>query len=131
MKREDGLLGLQKTYDFEAGRANVKPMEVGLVYNALSNGDVDAAVVGATDGRIAAMQLIVLQDDKNFFPNYALAPVIRQDTLEQHPDLKEILESLSGRLDDPTMQRLNGEVDVQKKSIEEVARGYLEEQGLL
>lgn len=130
-KREDGLIGLEKTYDFKAGRANIRPMDTGLVYSALANGDVDAATVGATDGRIAAMGLVLLEDDKGFFPNYALVPVIRKDTLDAHPDLKDILESLSTRLDDPTMQRLNGEVDVEKKAIEDVAATYLKEAGML
>ncbi len=130
-KREDGLIGLEATYGFEAGRANIKPMEVGLVFNALAGGSVDVAVVGATDGRIAAMDLVLLKDDKNFFPNYALAPVIREDTLAADPALQEILESLSARLDDATMQRLNGEVDVDRASIESVATGYLQAQGLL
>jgi osmoprotectant transport system substrate-binding protein len=130
-KREDGLIGLEKAYDFKAGRANIRPMEIGLVYNALAEGHVDVAVVGATDGRIAAMGLTLLKDDKNFFPNYALVPVVRRDSLEAHPDLKDILETLSQRLDDATMQRLNGEVDVEKKSIEEAATSYLKDQGLL
>ncbi len=130
-KRDDGLLGLQKTYEFEAGRANVKPMEIGLVFPALKNGDVDVSVVAATDGRIAAMDLTLLKDDKHFFPDYALVPVIRKDTLDAHPDLKDILESLSTKLDDATMQRLNGEVDVENKSIEEVAAGYLAAEGML
>jgi len=130
-KREDGLLGLEKKYDFKAGRANVRPMEIGLVYNALGNGDVDVATVGATDGRIAAMKLVLLKDDKNFFPNYALVPVIRKATLEAHPDLEGLLNTLSAKLDDATMQRLNGEVDVEKKPIEAVAKAYLDEAGLL
>ncbi len=130
-KRKDGLLGLQEVYGFEVGRANIKPMDLGLAYNALANGDVDVVSAQATDGLIAAMGLTLLKDDKNFFPNYALVPVVRQDTLEKYPELKEILESVSTRLDDATMQRLNGEVDVKKKSIEEVAAGYLKEQGLL
>jgi len=130
-KRKDGLLGLQEVYGFEVGRANIKPMDLGLAYNALANGDVDVVSAQATDGLIAAMGLTLLKDDKNFFPNYALVPVVRQDTLEKYPELKEILESVSTRLDDATMQRLNGEVDVKKKSIEEVATNYLKEQGLL
>jgi osmoprotectant transport system substrate-binding protein len=130
-KRKDGLLGLQEVYGFEVGRANIKPMDLGLAYNALANGDVDVVSAQATDGLIAAMGLTLLKDDKNFFPNYALVPVVRQDTLEKYPELKEILESVSTRLDDATMQRLNGEVDVHRKSIEEVAAGYLKEQGLL
>ena len=130
-KREDGLIGLQKTYDFKAGRANLRPMEIGLVYPALVNGDIDVATVGATDGRIAAMDLVLLEDDKSFFPNYALVPVVRKETLDAHPDLKNILESLSIKLDDATMQRLNGLVDVDRKSIDEVAKDYLKEAGLI
>ena len=130
-KRDDGLLGLQKAYDFEAGRANIKPMEIGLVFPALANGDVDVSVVAATDGRIAAMDLILLKDDKHFFPDYALVPVVRKATLDAHPDLKPTLEALSTILDDATMQRLNGEVDVQRKAVEEVATSYLKEKGLL
>ncbi|WP_137391524.1 glycine betaine ABC transporter substrate-binding protein [Rhodoligotrophos defluvii] len=130
-KREDGLIGLQKAYGFKAGRANVRPMEIGLVYPALANGDIDVATVGATDGRIAAMDLVLLKDDRGFFPNYALAPVVRKETLDAHPDLKETLESLSTKLDDATMQRLNGQVDVEKKSVEEVARNYLKQAGLI
>lgn len=130
-KRQDGLLGLQEVYGFKVDRANLKPMDLGLAYNALANGDVDIVVVQATDGQIAAMDLQLLKDEENFFPNYALVPVVRQDTLEEHPELKEILESLSVRLDDATMQRLNGSVDVDKRAIEEVAADYLKEQGLI
>lgn len=130
-KRQDGLLGLQETYGFKAGRANIKPMEIGLVFPALDNGDVDVSVVAATDGRIAAMKLRLLADDKHFFPDYALVPVIRTEVLEANPQLKDIIEALAVKLDDSTMQRLNGEVDVEKRTIEDVASGYLKEQGLL
>lgn len=130
-QRDDGLIGLEKVYEFEAGRANVRPMEIGLVYPALVNGDVDVATVGSTDGRIAANDLIVLEDDKSFFPNYALVPVVRQEVLEANPELKETLESLAAKLDDPTMQRLNGEVDVEKKAIEDVAATFLKKAGLI
>ncbi|WP_309083947.1 glycine betaine ABC transporter substrate-binding protein [Chelativorans sp.] len=130
-KREDGLLGLQRTYGFEAGRANVRPMELALAYNALANGDLDVVSAQATDGLIAALGLALLRDDKGFFPNYALAPVIRKETLDANPELKDILESLSARLDDAAMQRLNGQVDVEKKSIEEVSAMFLKESGLL
>lgn len=130
-KRQDGLLGLQETYGFETGRKNIRPMEIGLVFPALQNGDVDLAVVAATDGRIAAMDLILLEDDKNFFPDYALVPTIRTDILEASPKLVELLDQLSAKLDDATMQRLNGEVDVEKKSIEEVATAFLMASDLL
>jgi osmoprotectant transport system substrate-binding protein len=130
-KRDDGLIGLQSTYKFEAGRANIRPMDSGLVYTALANGDVDVAVCGTTDGRIEAMHLVLLKDDKNFFPNYALAPVIRKATLQAHPDLKVALELLSSKLNDATMRHLNGEVDVKKMSVPDVARSFLKENGLI
>lgn len=126
-KREDGLLGLQKAYGFEAGRANVRPMDLGLAYNALSNGDLDVVSAQATDGLIAAMDLTLLEDDKGFFPNYALTPVVRKEVLEAHPDLQGILEALSAKLDDAVMQRLNSAVDVDRKSVEQVAAEFLKE----
>ena len=130
-KREDGLIGLEETYGFEAGRSNIRPMEVGLVYNALEQGQVDVAVVAATDGRIAAMDLQLLEDDRGFFPDYALVPVVRAEVLEANPELQGLLEGLSTRLDDATMQRLNGQVDVEGRTIEEVASDYLAEAGLV
>lgn len=129
-KREDGLLGLQKAYEFKAGRANIRPMDGGLVYDALAGGNIDVAVVAATDGRIPAMNLQLLEDTASFFPDYALVPVIRADTLEANPKLGTLLEDLSGRLDDSVMQGLNAEVDVEKKTVEDVAKSFLEEQGL-
>src|SRR6218665_2951771 len=130
-KRLDGLIGLQKTYGFEAGRANVRPMQLNLAYNALANGDLDTVVAQATDGQIVALNLRMLADDAGFFPNYAMTPVIRQKVLDAHPGLKAALESISMKLDDATMQRLNSEVDVRRKPIEAVAKSYLEEAGLL
>lgn len=124
-KREDGLVGLQKTYGFEVARADVKPMDLGLAYKALGNGDLDVIASAATDGLIAAMDLTVLSDDKGFFPNYALTPVVRKQVLDAHPDLKPTLEAVSSRLDDAVMQKLNGEVEVEKKSVEQVAAGFL------
>jgi osmoprotectant transport system substrate-binding protein len=129
-KRPDGLIGLQKVYGFEAGRANVRPMDLGLAYTALANGDLDTIAAQATDGQIAALGLKVLKDDKDFFPNYALTPVVRKDVLDKHPDLKDTLESISTKLDDATMQRLNSEVDVEKKTIETVATEYLKSLGM-
>ena len=129
-KRPDGLIGLQETYGFEAGRENVRPMDLGLAYQALANGDLDTIAAQATDGQIAALKLRLLKDDKNFFPNYALTPVVRKEVLDAHPDLKETLEGVSTKLDDATMQRLNSEVDVEKKTVEDVAAGYLKSIGM-
>lgn len=129
-RRPDGLLGLQEVYGFEAGRANIRPMDLGLAYNALANGDLDTIAAQATDGQIAALGLRTLEDDKGFFPNYAVTPVVRKEVLDANPDLKETLEAISMRLDDATMQRLNSEVDVEKKTIETVAADYLKSLGM-
>ena len=129
--RPDGLAPLQQTYGFEFGRENVVRMDTGLVYQALRDKQVDVGLVFATDGRIPAFDFVVLRDDKDFFPSYALTPVVRKETLDKNPKLAEILNSLSAKLDDATMAKLNASVDVDKKSIEEVATGFLKSQNLI
>lgn len=130
-KRDDGLGPLQEAYGFEFGRANVKRMDTGLVYKALKDGQVDVGLVFATDGRIPAFDFVVLEDTKNYFPAYALTPTVRQEALDANPELAEQLNALSSVLDDATMARLNAEVDVEKKSVQEVASSFLTEKGLL
>ena len=129
--RPDGLKPLQKEYGFDFGRANIKRMDSGLTYQALKEGQVDVGLVFATDGRIPAFNFKVLEDDKGYFPAYALTPVVRQEVLEKHPELADILNSLAAKLDDQTLAKLNAQVDVEKKTIEEVAENFLKEQGLI
>ena len=129
--RPDGLKPLEQQYGFEFTRENVKRMDTGLVYQALKEKQVDVGLVFATDGRIPAFNFVVLRDDKGFFPSYALTPVVRKQTLDANPKLAEHLNALSAKLDDATMARLNASVDVDKKTIEDVARGFLKEQGLI
>jgi osmoprotectant transport system substrate-binding protein len=129
--RPDGLAPLQQTYGFEFGRENVVRMDTGLVYQALKDKQVDVGLVFATDGRIPAFDFVVLNDDKGFFPSYALTPVVRKETLDKNPKLAEILNGLSAKLDDATMAKLNAAVDVEKKSVEEVAAGFLKSQTLI
>lgn len=130
-RRPDGLPGLEDAYGFEVGRANLRSMESGLTYQALREDQVDVGLVFATDGRIAAFDFRTLEDDKGFFPNYALCPVVRTETLEANPDLREPLEALSAVLNDDTMRALNARVDVEQQTIEEVAESFLKEQGLI
>jgi len=129
--RPDGLPGLEEAYGFETSRADRKPMDSGLTYQALNEDQVEIALVFATDGRIAAFDFRVLEDDRGFFPNYALVPVVRTEALEANPELAELLNSLSAQLDDATMQGLNAQVDVDKTPIEDVAAGFLAETGLI
>lgn len=129
--RADGLEPLQKAYGFEFGRDNVVRMDSGLVYQALKDLQVDVGLVFATDGRIPAFKFVVLKDDKGYFPDYALTPVIRKATLDRNPKLGDLLNDLSGKLDDATMAQLNASVDVDKKTIEEVSTAFLKEKGLI
>ncbi|MEO1855240.1 glycine betaine ABC transporter substrate-binding protein [Chromohalobacter sp.] len=129
--REDGWRPLQQAYEFRAGRGDVKRMDSGLVYQALRDEQVDVGLVFATDGRIPAFDFQVLEDDQNFFPAYALTPVVRQATLDANPELAEQMNTLSGLLDNDTMSTLNAQVDVDKTSIERVAENFLEENDLL
>ena len=129
--RPDGLKPLEQQYGFEFARENVKRMDTGLVYQALKEKQVDVGLVFATDGRIPAFNFVVLRDDKGFFPAYALTPVVRKQVLDANPKIADHLNALSAKLDDATMARLNASVDVDKKTIEDVARGFLKEQGLI
>jgi osmoprotectant transport system substrate-binding protein len=128
--RKDGLKPLQAAYDFKFPRQDVKRMDSGLTYQALKSKQVDVALVFATDGRIPAFDFVLLQDDKSFFPAYALTPVVRKEVLDANPGLADILNSLSARLDDETMARLNASVDVDKTPIATVAAEFLAEHGL-
>jgi len=129
--REDGLIGLQKTYNFDVPRSMQASMDSGLTYKALKEGEADIALVFATDGRISAFHFRVLKDDKGFFPNYALCPVVRNDTLKKNPQIKDLLDRLASKIDTQTMQHLNGMVDVDKKSVEDVAHMFLKKNGLI
>ena len=130
-KRDDGLKPLQKAYGFEFPRSDIKRMDTGLVYKALKDGNVDVGLVFATDGRIPAFNFVVLKDTKNYFPAYAITPTVRKETLDANPNLAKYLNTLSGLFNDATMSRLNATVDVDKKSVSEVAKGFLKAQGLL
>ncbi|TCJ26520.1 glycine betaine ABC transporter substrate-binding protein [Halomonas sp. GDM18] len=129
--RDDGWRPLQKAYDFRVGRADVKRMDSGLVYQALRDGQVDVGLVFATDGRIPAFDFTVLEDDKGYFPAYALTPVVREESLKANPELESQMNALSAELNDDTMASLNAQVDVEKKTIEQVAEDFLKEHGLM
>ena len=85
----------------------------------------------ATDGRIPAFNFVMLRDDKGFFPSYAWTPVVRKQVLDANPKLADYLNALSSKLDDATMARLNASVDVDKKTVEDVAATFLKQQGLV
>jgi osmoprotectant transport system substrate-binding protein len=129
--RPDGLPGWQQAYGFEIERDNVKRMDTGLTYTALKDRQVDSAVVFATDGRIAAFNFVVLTDDKHYAPPYNLTPVVRKEVLDKNPKIADALNAVSAKLNDETMAKLNATVDVDKKTPEEVADGFLKANGLI
>lgn len=127
--RDDGYRGLRDQHDLEFSR--VVDMEQSLMYQAAAAGDVDIICAYATDGRIDRFDLQPLDDDLGVFPPYEAATVVRSETLQRHPDLAGVVSLLGGQLDDATMRRLNGEVDIQGRAARDVARQFLIEVGLL
>ena len=128
-ERPDGYPGLRKIYGLQF--AEVHDMDPALMYEAVSKGEVDVICAFATDGRIAAYDLKPLEDDQHFFPPYYAAPVIRNDVMQAHPELGDLLSLLSGAFDNRTMQRLNYQVDGKKRTPTEVAEAFLRKSGLL
>ncbi|MGM0602213.1 MAG: glycine betaine ABC transporter substrate-binding protein [Bacillota bacterium] len=130
-EREDGLPGLEEAYGFEFDNDALNTMQVGLSYEALDSDKVDAAVGFATDGRIAAMDLAILKDDKGFFPVYNPAPLVRKEILEEYPDLKSLINKLPPLLDQETQIELNKRADVDGEEPDKIAEEFLEEHDLL
>ena len=130
LTRPDGLPGLTAAYEgLEFGDA--KGFDPGLVYQAVDSGDVDVISAFATDGRIPALGLVTLEDDLGFFPPYFAAPVVRQDLLDQDAAVGDVINKLAGKIDDQTMAGLNSQIDVDGMEPEDVARAFLQEQGLI
>ncbi len=128
--REDGLPGLKQVYgDFQF--EEFIPADPGLRYQALTEGQADVAVAFATDGEISALNLVVLEDNKSLFPPYQVAPVVRQETLEKHPGIREALNQLAPKLTNETMRRLNYEVSGKKREPAEVAKEFLIQEGFV
>ena len=111
MAREDGYPGLSRAYGFEFG--DVRQLDLGLMYRALEGGEIDVAVANSTDGQIEGLDLVVLRDDRRYFPPYQAAPVVRRDVLERVPAVWDALAGLESALGDAEMRRLNYRVAVE------------------
>lgn len=130
--RDDGWPGLQETYGFELSRDRTSELAAGAVYNAIDT--ADPCVFGevfATDGRIAALDFVVLEDDQQYFTAYNPAVSIRADVLEQNAAVGDVLAPVSEALDDQTLQTLNAKIDVEGSTPEEVATDWLVEKGFV
>lgn len=123
-QRPDGLSGLVKAYGLRLQGTPVT-MDLGLLYAALASGKVDMIAANSTDGLASVLPVTILQDDRHYFPSYECAVVVREDTIRKYPQLKGILQELSGRIPDGVMRRLNYEVDGMHRPVAEVARSFL------
>jgi len=129
MGRPDGYAGLVKTYGLKfAGPPKI--LDLGLLYRALLDREVDLVAGNSTDGLLAARDLTVLQDDKHYFPPYQAVPIVRDQTLERHPELRAAIEALAGKISDAQMQKMNYEIVGQHRDISQVAREFLRSSGL-
>lgn len=128
--RPDGFDGLSELYGLEF-KGDPKKMNVALKYQAIGNEEIDVTNAFTTDGPVKQYNLKILEDDKNFFPPYYPAPIIRKDTLEKYPELEDVLNALSGKIDDEAMTEMNYKVDVEGQDIEAVATEFLEANGML
>jgi glycine betaine/choline ABC-type transport system substrate-binding protein len=127
--RPDGIAGLNKHYDLKF--KDQKGMDFGLVYKAIGEKQVDVISTTATDGRIQAFDLVVLEDDMRFFPPYYAAPVVRMDLLAKAPQVGDILNRLAGKVSDVAMATLNYNVDGKKMEAESVAKDFLKNSGYI
>jgi osmoprotectant transport system permease protein len=130
LERPDGLAGLLQVYGFRLG-VRPREMDLGLLYQALAENQVDVVVGSATDGLIAALDLVVLLDDRRYFPPYDAVSVVNTLSLTVHPGLEAALASLAGRIDESTMRRMNYEVDGRHRAPADVARDFLKGAGLV
>jgi osmoprotectant transport system substrate-binding protein len=122
MAREDGYAGLTRAYGIEFG--DVRQLELGLMYRALEDGQIDVAVANSTDGQIEGLGLVVLRDDRRYFPPYQAAPVVRRDVLERIPAVWDALAGLESALDDAGMRALNHQVAVEGRDPASVVREW-------
>ncbi|EKA07968.1 glycine betaine ABC transporter substrate-binding protein, partial [Streptococcus sp. GMD1S] len=106
-------------------------MEPALRYQAIQSGDIQITDAYSTDAELARYDLQILEDDKQLFPPYQGAPLMKEALLKKHPELEPVLNKLAGKITESQMSQLNYQVGVEGKSAEQVAKEFLQEQGLL
>ncbi|QLE56748.1 glycine betaine ABC transporter substrate-binding protein [Nostoc sp. TCL26-01] len=129
LERDDGFPGLAKTYNLQF----VKPpqiMDLGLIYRALLQKQVDMVAGNSTDGQIARLGLVVLKDDKQYFPPYEATPIVRQATLKKYPELKQAIAQITGKISADEMRQLNYLVEGELQDIKDVVKEFRKSKGL-
>jgi osmoprotectant transport system substrate-binding protein len=129
MERPDGFKGLAQTYGLSFAETP-RILDLGLLYRALLEKQVDIVAGNSTDGLLAARDLTMLVDDRHYFPPYEAVPVVRADALARFPEMRAALLELAGKISDEEMRRMNYEVDGEHRDIADVAREFLRAKGL-
>lgn len=128
-ERDDGYEALKDVYGFEF--KDTKEMDIGLKYEAIGSDEVDVINAFSTDGLIKQYNLKVLEDNKNFFPAYQAATLIRKETLDKYPELEAVLEKLTGQISDDEMIQMNYQVEKENMDPRDVAEQFLKAKGLI
>ena len=129
--RADGLPGMEKAYGMDIPAKNITQTDTGIIYTQVQKGSCTYGEVFTTDGRIKSMNLEVMKDDRKFFPNYNAAPVINSKALKKYPQIAEVIEPVTKRLNNTVAQELNAKVDVQGQDPHEVALDWMTEEGFV
>ncbi|WP_316754037.1 glycine betaine ABC transporter substrate-binding protein [Streptomyces herbicida] len=129
--RADGLRGMQKAYGMKVPASDITQMDTGIIYTETAKGSCTYGEVYTTDGRIRAMDLAVMADDRKFFPNYNAAPEINSRTLEKWPAIATVLDPVTAKLDNAVAQTLNAKVDVDGEDPHQVALNWMKAQGFV
>lgn len=129
--RNDGLPGMARAYGLQIPSGNIRKMTGGVVYTETKKGTCALGEVFTTDGRIKAMNLKVLADDRHFFPNYNAAPEINAASLKKYPAMAEVLAPVTKALNNTVAQELNRKVDVDGEDPHEVAKDWLLQEGFI
>ncbi|MDG9721722.1 MULTISPECIES: glycine betaine ABC transporter substrate-binding protein [unclassified Streptomyces] len=129
--RADGLPGLEKAYGMDIPAGNITQMDTGIIYTQTAKGACAYGEVYTTDGRIKSMNLVVMEDDKKFFPNYNAAPMVRTATLDEWPAIASVLAPVTKALTNDVARSLNAKVDVDGEDPHQVALDWMVEKGFV
>ncbi len=129
MERPDGYKGLAQTYGLQFAEPP-RIMDLGLLARSLKDKQIDLAAGNTTDGLIPALDLFVLEDDRHYFPPYEAVPIIREEVVSRHPEIKRALDELGGKISDADMRQMNYAVDGQHRDAKEVVSEFLSRKGL-
>ncbi|WP_016953062.1 glycine betaine ABC transporter substrate-binding protein [Anabaena sp. PCC 7108] len=127
--REDGYPGLAKTYNFNFTKPP-QQMELGLMYKSLVEKKVDIIAANSTDGLIPFLKLVILKDDKKYFPPYQAVPIFNQEILQKYPEIIDTINQLGGKISTTDIQKINYQVDNQSQPVEKVVSEWLKSQQL-